>query len=63
VGTGRPPPPPPRDTVASVVRLTTRLLLVPRVRLGGAVPPLRLYDFVTCTGTTSPFIIIIIIII
>ena len=47
--------PPPRYKVAGVVRVTTDLRLVPRLRLGGAVPPLRLYAFVTCIGTTSPF--------
>ena len=29
---------------------------VPRVRLGGAVPPFTLYGFMVCMGTSLPFL-------
>jgi hypothetical protein len=37
------------------VKLTTHLHLVPRLRIGGAVPVFPLYAFITWTRTTLPF--------
>jgi len=37
------------------VKVTTRLHLVPRLRLGGALRPLPLYAFMPCTGTAFTF--------
>jgi hypothetical protein len=36
------------------VRLTTHLLLLPKFRMSGTLPPLCLYPFVVCTETTLP---------
>jgi hypothetical protein len=35
--------------------LATHLNLVPRLRMGGSIPPLPLYEFVACIRTVLPF--------
>jgi hypothetical protein len=37
------------------VKLTTHFYLIPRLRMSGAVPLLRLYTFMAWTGRTLPF--------
>jgi hypothetical protein len=41
------------------LRLTTHLLLVPRLRMGGAMPSLLLYAFMPCAGTTLRFFLLL----
>ena len=36
------------------LQLTTHIHPVPRLRIGGAIPPPSLYTFMSCTGTTLP---------
>jgi hypothetical protein len=40
------------------LRLTPHLLLVPRLRMGGAIPSLLLYAFMPCAGTTLRFLLL-----
>jgi len=46
------------SVAAGILKLVTDLHLLLRIRMGGAMPPLPLYSFMACTGTTLPLFIL-----